>query len=198
MSCLQVFAKAPLPGQVKTRLQPALPPQQCAQLHQSLLLQTLQTASKAQQTKLQLWCHPDTRHPFFAEMRDRFQLELHSQQGRDLGERMCNAVNQGLHSDDVVILIGSDCPFFTRDYLNKAFHLLNSDLDFVFGPAEDGGFVLLGTNKPIAEKFFQGISWGKNTTLQETLQRVEQNEMQYVALQPLRDIDRPEDLELID
>jgi rSAM/selenodomain-associated transferase 1 len=131
-------------------------------------------------------------------MQQRFRLELHSQQGHDLGERMLKALNQGLHAHDTVILIGSDCPFFSANYLNKAFELLTSGIELIFGPAKDGGFVLLGANKPIPEKFFTGIDWGKSTVLREARQRVEQNEIRYEMLRPLQDIDRPEDLKLIE
>ncbi len=197
MNCLQIFSKTPVPGQVKTRLQPTLSPQECAQLHKWLLLQTLQVASKSGQDNIQLWCYPTTQHDFITEMQQRFQLELRVQQGFDLGERMLNALNQGLRDNDAVILIGSDCPFFTTDYINEALLLLESDLDMAIGPAKDGGFVLVATNKPMPKKLFEGIAWGKKSVLEETLKRAKDNKIRYEMLQPLQDIDRPEDLELI-
>jgi len=197
MSCLQVFTKAPVPGQVKTRLQPTLSPQECAQLHKWLLLQTLQIASKSSQDNIQLWCYPTTQDDFFAEMQQQFQLELRTQHGRDLGERMLNALNLGISDNDAVILIGSDCPFFSANYINEALTLLESDLDMVIGPAKDGGFVLVATNKPLPQGLFEGIAWGERSVLKETLKRAKDNKIQYETLQPLQDIDRPEDLKCI-
>jgi rSAM/selenodomain-associated transferase 1 len=130
-------------------------------------------------------------------MQQRFQLELHAQQGHDLGERMLNALNFSLRDHNTVILIGSDCPFFSVDYLNEALHLLESGLDIVIGPAKDGGFILLATNKPMPKNLLQGISWGEKTVLKETLERIKENRMRYKTLQPLQDIDRPEDLKCI-
>jgi len=197
MSCLQIFTKTPAPGRVKTRMQPSLTLQECVQLHEWLLLQTLQTTSLGQQDKIQLWCYPTTQHRFFTEMQQRFQLELHTQQGHDLGERMLNALNVGLRNHSAAILIGSDCPFFSVDYLNEALSMLESGLDIVIGPAKDGGFVLLATNKPMPKDLFQGISWGEKTVLKETFKRVKENKMRYETLQPLQDIDCPEDLKYI-
>ncbi len=197
MNCLQIFTKAPVPGQVKTRLQPILSPQDCAQLHQWLLLQTLHAVSQARQNTTQLWCHPTTQHDFFTKIQQRFQLELHPQQGHDLGERMLNALNRGLEDNDSVILIGSDCPFLSADYLNEAFRLLKSELDIVIGSACDGGFVLLATNRFLPKELFQGISWGEKTVLKETCKRIKRFKMRYKILQPLQDIDRPEDLQFI-
>ena len=197
MNCLQIFTKAPIPGQVKTRLQPALSPQECAQLHKWLLLHTLQVASKSGQDNIQLWCYPTTQHDFITEMQQRFRLELRAQQGRNLGERMLNALNWGLRDNDAVILIGSDCPFFSVGYINEALALLESDLDLVIGPAKDGGFVLVATNKPLPKELFEGIAWGEKSVLKETLKRAKDNKIRYETLQPLQDIDRPEDLECI-
>jgi rSAM/selenodomain-associated transferase 1 len=197
MNCLQIFTKAPIPGQVKTRLQPVLSPQECAQLHKWLLLHTLQVASKSGQDNIQLWCYPTTQHDFITEMQQRFRLELRAQQGRNLGERMLNALNRGLKDNNAVILIGSDCPFFSVGYINEALALLESDLDMVIGPAKDGGFVLVAANKTMPKELFEGIAWGKNSVLKETLKRAKDNKIRYETLQPLQDIDRPEDLECI-
>jgi len=197
MSCLQIFTKAPVPGQVKTRLQPTLSPQECAHLHKWLLLQTLQVASNSSQDNIQLWCYPTTQDDFFAEMQQQFQLELRAQHGHDLGERMLNALNLGVRDNDAVILIGSDCPFFSANYINEALTLLESDLDMVIGPAKDGGFVLVATNKPLPQELFEGIAWGERSVLKETLKRAKDNKIQYETLQPLQDIDRPEDLKCI-
>jgi rSAM/selenodomain-associated transferase 1 len=127
-------------------------------------------------------------------MQKRFPLELISQRGQDLGERMLTAINQGLLTHNAIILIGSDCPFFSADYLNKAFQLLQSERDLVLGPAKDGGFVLLGANRYLPPDFFKGVIWGENTALEKTLKRADHYHFRYETLQPLQDIDRPEDL----
>jgi rSAM/selenodomain-associated transferase 1 len=127
-------------------------------------------------------------------MQKRFPLELIPQQGHDLGERMLTAVNQGFLTHSMIVLIGSDCPFFSADYLNKAFQLLHSEHDLVLGPAKDGGFVLLGTRQHLPPNFFKGVIWGESTVLKETLKRADHYRFRYEMLQPLQDIDRPKDL----
>ena len=120
---------------------------------------------------------------------------MNEQVGEDLGEKMNFAINKSFVSNDskYALLLGTDCPAMTYDYLDKALRLLSDGAKLVLGPAEDGGYVLIGVNKPYPE-LFQDIQWGTNKVLDETIQKAKNIGVDYVCLEPLWDVDRPEDL----
>lgn len=187
---LLVFAKAPVPGEVKTRLQPAYSPQQSVELHSELVHGCLQVAATVNGCITELWV--GSEHDWWSELSRRYQLDIFQQRGEGLGGRMLQAFQQTLTVADKALLIGTDCPFITRDYLLDAFDKLD-ECDVVIGPAEDGGYVLLGL---IAEKpeLFSGISWGSDLVLVETIEKIKTLNLSYMLLPILRDIDRPEDV----
>lgn len=187
---LVVFAKAPVAGAVKTRLQPAYSPQQSVELHSKLVHGCLQVATTVSDCVTELWA--GSEHDWWAELSCRYQLDVFQQQGEGLGDRMLQAFQQTLGVVDKVLLIGTDCPFITRDYLHDAFDKLD-ECDVVIGPAEDGGYVLLGLTAEKPE-LFSGISWGSDLVLAETIEKLKKLNLSYILLPILRDIDRPEDV----
>jgi rSAM/selenodomain-associated transferase 1 len=188
-----VFCKAPQPGLVKTRLQPLLSAAQCAQLHEYLTEHTLQTVLTAKICPVELWFTDE--HPFFADCKKRYALNHHRQRGDTLGQRMANALQQVLQTARFAIIIGTDCPCLHSRHLLAAAECLAGDLyTAVIGPAEDGGYVLVGARQNIPE-IFADISWGSNQVLQQTRDRLHNLGITYKELEPLWDIDRPEDLQ---
>ncbi|MGI8739708.1 MAG: DUF2064 domain-containing protein [Gammaproteobacteria bacterium] len=113
---LLVFAKAPVPGLVKTRLMPGLSAGECARLHRRLALRTLITATTANSSPVELWCAPNCTHPFFSACARRFGVGMHPQQGTDLGERMYLALAATLKQNDFAIIVGCDCPALRARY----------------------------------------------------------------------------------
>ena len=190
---LIVFAKAPTPGQVKTRLMPQLTAEQAATLHKQLVEQTLATAVQAKLAPVELWCAPRTDHPFFQRCREQFGVALESQQGSGLGERMHHAFLSTLRHCSATVLVGSDVPDLSQEYLHDAFAALHENSDAVLGPAEDGGYFLLGLRRPSAE-LFNGMRWSVPTVLNDTRTRLKKLGWQWQELATLRDVDRPEDL----
>lgn len=89
---LLVFAKAPDPGAVKTRLIPALGERRAAGIHAALVRRALGVAVEARLAPVSLWCSPSAAHPFFEECRKRYGVALHAQEGEDLGRRMAHAL----------------------------------------------------------------------------------------------------------
>lgn len=139
--CLVIFAREPVPGQVKTRLIPLLGADGACDLYRRLLLGTLRdTDLPGLERTLYVAGH--------AEELSHYGLPLRRQRGDDLGERMARAF-QEMHAagHDRVLLVGSDCPVLDPEYLEEAFAVLES-ADFVLGPAEDGGYVLIGSAHP--------------------------------------------------
>jgi rSAM/selenodomain-associated transferase 1 len=115
------------------------------------------------------------------------------QQGEDLGERMFHAASRALVQAESVLLLGTDCPGVTRDYLVRAFQALHR-AEVVIGPAEDGGYVLLGLRR-VDRKLFRGLAWGTSSVLEQTLERVMALGWRHALLEPLWDVDRPRDVE---
>lgn len=190
---LLIFAKAPKLGEVKTRLQPAFTIEQSLRLHRQLVEFTIKTAIKLEQVSIELWVGDD--HPWWEELVLNYGITVHQQQGSGLGERMAYALNMALSSADKAIIIGCDCPFITDRYLLSAFDQLEGE-NVVLGPADDGGYVLLGLNtfQPL---LFEGIVWGTDQVLNQTLLEASENGLEVVQLPVLRDIDRPADVEYL-
>jgi rSAM/selenodomain-associated transferase 1 len=189
-----VFAKAPIPGQVKTRLIPSVGAKAAASLHKRLVFHSLETVTRAGLGPVQLWCTPSTEDPFFELCAGKFPLELHKQTGGDIGKRMAYAFDHTLGKVSSALLIGTDCPSLTQDDLKEAFEVLAQGTDAVIGPAEDGGYVLLGLRRSVSE-LFEGISWGTNLVLEETRKNLRLLGWQWHELEKRWDVDRPEDLD---
>ena len=184
---VQVFTRPPIPGQVKTRLIPELGEAGAADLHAELASLALKALGPSD-LDYELWCASDIHHPFF----DGFDVNRKQQQGKDLGERMENALKDGFSRASKVILIGTDLPTLNIDYLRKAFESLETH-QFTLGPADDGGYGLIGSSGILPE-VFSNIPWGGSEVLDITCQRLNAAQISY-SLQPLLwDVDTPEDL----
>lgn len=193
-TALLIFAKAPVPGQVKTRLIPALGATRATEIHNELLRQTLATARRSSIQALTLCCAPDARHPALLEYAERFALRLEDQVDGDLGERMRFALEQALQDHRQALLIGSDCVELTEFDLDLARRKLAEGCEVVLGPAHDHGYYLIGMTAP-RRQLFTGIEWGTDRVLAETRKRITQLNLKRFELPARRDIDRPEDLE---
>lgn len=190
---LIVFAKAPIPGWVKTRLIAELGAEGAAQLHLQLVRHSLSTAIHAGLCQVQLWCAPHKYNSFFNDCHRAFHIDLFDQEGRDLGERMKRAFEQALKESPYVVLIGTDCPVLDKAYLHQALEALQKGADVVLGPAEDGGYVLIGLRR-YSEVLFEGIQWGSDSVFAETEARIRKLKWKYVRLQQRWDVDRPADI----
>ena len=192
-SRILLFAKAPEPGQVKTRLAPALGERRAAELYAELLSGVIDRIG-GDIAPLQLWCAPTAQHPFFQQLAQKHWVSLHQQQEGDLGQRMEHAARQSLTEASTVLLIGGDCPVLDGRYLRRALEWVDGGGDAVLGPAEDGGYVLLGLRQAMGD-LFQNIPWGTGAVCNITRQRLDALKWQWRELDPLWDVDREEDLE---
>jgi rSAM/selenodomain-associated transferase 1 len=168
---LIIFAKAPEPGQVKTRLSPPLTSDQAARLHEAFVLDSVRAAQSVHGVTQWLSCAPSTTHPFFRGLTRRFRLRLLTQTGETLGERMASALRQALDAGATrVALIGTDVPTLPAPIIRDAFRLLRRS-DVVLGPACDGGYYLVGVSRRVPQ-IFDEIPWGRSTVLEATLARI--------------------------
>jgi uncharacterized protein len=176
-----VFARAPVPGEAKTRLIPRLGPWGAARLHTRFILDTVRVARAADPV---VELHGTRRHGFFRTLGVAFRV----QQGRDLGERMYRA----LARNPGAILIGTDCPELSVRDLRRAARWLRSGYQVVLAPAEDGGYALIGA-RHVAPEMFRGIAWSTAGVYAETVKRLQR--YRWRALRTLWDVDRPADLD---
>ena len=191
---LIIFTRYPEPGMTKTRLIPVLGPEGAADLHRRMGEHTmawarfLQTHSPVSvevrfaggdENLLRQWLGPDF---------------LYHDQGRgDLGERMARAIADSFQSGgERVVLVGTDCPGLTGVLVQRALELLKSN-DLVLGPASDGGYYLIGVRR-IVPQLFSEILWGTSEVLEKTLRIADKMQLRVFLLEPLDDVDRPEDL----
>jgi rSAM/selenodomain-associated transferase 1 len=190
------FARSPVVGTVKTRMQPALTARQACELHCELVRWTSRTLVDAQLGRVRLAVAGDTSDPLFGDCRALGVHEITPQAGEDLGERMLRALAEALQSFDRVLLVGSDCPGMDRAYLAQALDALDQ-APLVLGPAADGGYVLVGARgeRPPRE-MFSGIDWGTSRVYAQTLDRLRQSGCVWRELPVKADIDRPEDLDV--
>lgn len=187
-----VFAKAPQPGAVKTRLIPALGADGAAALHAKLAKHALDTVRAASLKPVELHCAPDMDDPFFRYCQGHYGVALEPQIAGDLGARMHAAFATALAAHARVLVIGTDCPALTARHLRQAEKALREGHDAVFAPCEDGGYALIGLTRS-DPKLFDGIAWSSASVMTETRKRLKALGWRWHELETLWDVDRPED-----
>lgn len=191
---LILFARFPVAGQVKTRLIPALGAEDAAALHRRLVLRSLRTAHalcRSQDVELEIRFAGDDAKPMQHWLGDGWLCRPQCE--GDLGQRMAGAFEDSFREGSpATVIIGSDCPSLTPEILAAAFESLKTN-PVVFGPATDGGYYLIGLTQPVP-KLFQGVAWGTETVLAQSLEILARLGSKPALLQPLDDLDRPEDV----
>ena len=197
MTRIVIFAKAPKPGSVKTRLIPALGAENAATLARHLLTHTLSQALAADVGDVELCMSPKPTDPIWHGVAIPAAVLRTAQHRGDLGARMAHAVERATlqtHcADTSVLLIGTDCPALTASLLQQAAQQLQTH-DAVMLPAHDGGYVLLGLKSPCPE-LFNDVPWSTSVVAFETLRRMAVLNLLVWRGPTLHDIDEPADLQ---
>lgn len=191
---LLIFTRYPQPGNTKTRLIPALGPHGAAQLQQQMTEHVVDQAIAFQ-----------SLHPCTLEIRytggDRDQMQSwlgsglqYTPQGHgNLGDRLRRALAENFSSGfQRLVVIGADCPAIQPRHLQQAFEQLHAQ-DLVIGPATDGGYYLIGLQR-LWPALFHQTPWGTDQVLRHTQNMARRLRLSWSKLEPLCDIDRPEDL----
>ncbi len=188
---IAIMARAPMPGLAKTRLIPLLGAHGAAALQQALTARAAATAVASGIGPVTLWAAPDATHPSFRELAIVHAIGIRRQPEGDLGARMLAAC---IAAAGPVLVIGSDCPALTAAHLHRAAAVLRGGLDAVVIPAEDGGYVLIGMRvaQPV---LFSDMTWGHAGVMQATRERAHLHALALQELEPLWDVDRPDDVE---
>jgi rSAM/selenodomain-associated transferase 1 len=185
-----VLAKAPLAGFAKTRLIPVLGADGAALLQARLIARAVATAGAAAVGPVTLWATPDESHPAFQALRAH-GIALARQGDGDLGTRMLAAIAA---TNGPSLVIGTDCPALTSDHLCAAADILCGGADAVVIPAEDGGYVLIGTRTP-EPALFSDMRWSTPDVMDETRRRLRTLGLSWQEPATLWDLDVPGDLE---
>jgi len=192
---LALFARQPVAGQTKTRLQPDYPPARAAEIAAYLIRATAELAVSSWPGDVCLYGAPDAEHPLFRELARDLGIALAAQRGADLGERMRNALRDGLARRNAAAILGCDVPHCSWDLLDQANDWLAQGRN-VLGPTEDGGYYFIGLSCDRPE-LFTDIPWGTPGVLPRTLERAAALGIEFEQLPALTDIDTAADLWLV-
>jgi len=186
---LMIFAKAPEPGCVKTRL--ALPPEHAAAVHAAFVRDVIDRHQRPHR-RTTVWRAGDLAHPFW----DTLGVALDVQGEGGLGARMAAAFAQEITDDARVVILGTDSPSLPPRFVDAAFDALTTH-PLVIGPACDGGYYLLGMRGAVAPIFLEDMAWGTDEVLRRTLAAARDAGVDYHVLDFWYDVDRPADLALL-
>ncbi len=191
-TAILIFAKAPQPGAVKTRLIPALGAEGAAMLHTALVERVI-TCAASTSFDVVLCCAPDVEHHFFEDCAEDFDIALANQLSVDnLGARMLHSLDEALAEWPQILLVGADCPAFTKKHLLDAAAQLRTH-DCVLTPAEDGGYVLIGA-KRTAPTMFDKVDWGTDQVMAQQRTALTKAGLSWHETATLWDVDLPADL----
>lgn len=198
---LLIFTRYPVAGKAKTRLIPALGAEAAANLQRQMTEHTLAQVQLLKTTfplSVEVWFAGTSSE---TEQADQQQMQVwlgdqwvyQPQRGSDLGDRLIHAIQSAFEFGmERIVTVGTDCPRLDADRMRQAFDALQQ-ADVVLGPATDGGYYLIGLRR-LVPALFSGIAWGSETVLQQTIEIAERLGLTIAYLDPLTDVDRPEDL----
>jgi rSAM/selenodomain-associated transferase 1 len=191
---LVIVAKAPVVGQVKTRLCPPLSAAEAAELFRCFLADTVARARTVPEVQVCLAFTPADSEDLFRALLP-FSLCYLPQRGNSLGERLVNIFADLLHNGFTrVVIMDSDSPTLPMAYVREAFTLLeDSQHDAVFGPCSDGGYYLVGA-RAVHRELFENISWSTSQVLTQTLAQVGMHGLSVALLPSWYDVDTGADL----
>jgi rSAM/selenodomain-associated transferase 1 len=188
---IAILAKAPVPGLAKTRLAPVLGADGAANLQARFIAHTVTTAQSAAVGPVTLWAAPDRHHPVFRTMAAQLGVALTVQPEGGLGARMMAAVEAACGP---AIVVGTDCPALTPEHLRAAARTLLDGIDVVIIPVDDGGYGLIGMQRP-QPALFEGMTWSTSSVMAQTRRRLSRLGLSWREPARLWDVDRPADLD---
>lgn len=187
---LAIFARAPVLGRAKTRLVPLLGVEGALEAHCALVEETLQRLAALPSVEVTLWLD-DASDARVQSWSHRFAVPVRQQLGDALGARMAHALACALDDGVPGIVVGTDCPPIDGSYLGRALVALR-DHDVVFGPAEDGGYGLVGLSRPCPE-LFTNVAFSTDRALSDTLRNAIGAGLRAALLPAIWDVDEPAD-----
>ena len=186
---LIIFVKNPVLGKVKTRLARDIGPEKALDIYKKLLIKTHDQTCQGAYDKWLFYADKMASDDLWD---DRYKKKAQLQ-SPDLGQRMADAFAQGFEQGYTnICIIGSDCYELTSEIIDDAFTHLGKH-DFVVGPANDGGYYLLGMNH-LENRLFLNKEWSTEEVYPKTIQDLQSLQANYFELPELVDIDNIDDL----
>jgi hypothetical protein len=192
-SVVVVMAKRPVPGKTKTRLCPPLTPLEAAELYEALLKDTMELVSGLRGVETAVAVSPRSAVDEMRRMAPR-GARMIAVEGADIGECLRSATTQ-LFSEGFtrVVAVNSDGPTLPAEYIERAVEMLTHS-DVVLGPAEDGGYYLIGMRQQ-QPGLFTDIEWSSSRVAVQTLERAAAAGLAVAQLPSWYDVDTPAELE---
>lgn len=191
---LILFAKDPVEGQVKTRLGSLLDAPTILNLYHHFLSDSIEKICAVPEVDRFIGIASDPKTKYFEDVSQNHPVNLFVQKGGSLGERMRQAFEDRFQEGyERVVIIGSDSPTLPTAYIAQA---LQSEKEVVIGPSTDGGYYLIGMQGKVTD-IFEGVPWGTDRVLSETLKVLEGQQAQAELLPVWYDVDLPEDLRFL-
>lgn len=189
-SGLMIFAKAPRPGRVKTRLAASVGDEAAVEIYRALGSTVVENVIGGAYQTCVCFDPPDA----LAEVRSWLgeDVAYRPQTSGDLGDRMSEAIRYGLSAMDRVCVVGTDAPDVDRALVESALAALDHS-DLVLGPAADGGYYLIAVKAP-QPQLFRGIPWSSDSVLTDTLDVADRSGLVVHLLRELSDVDHVEDV----
>lgn len=188
-----IMAKVPLPGAVKTRLEPFLSPESCAALAAAFLVDTAEKSRRVCEDVIIAFSPSSEKSTLSKIVGDGFKS--FAQTGNDLGERIVSSFENAFASGaDSVVMIGTDSPTFPADYIEQAFEFLELETDVVLGKTTDGGFYLIGLRKAVPA-IFTDVRWSSRNAFDDVYRNASDLELHLREVPSWYDVDEPRDLE---
>jgi len=186
---LIIFVKNPIQGKVKTRLAAEIGEAPALEIYKTLLKHTHQVATNTQEVSISVYYADFVNNN---DLWNNFDKKLQEQQ--DLGSRMNHAIKSEMENGfQNIIIIGSDCLEINPQHIQKAFLSLKTN-DIVIGPAEDGGYYLIGL-KSLIPDIFKNKKWSTDTVFIDTIEDINRLNLKHMILETLCDIDTKKDLD---
>jgi uncharacterized protein len=194
-NALIIFLKEPKFGWVKTRLQPEFSPAESLVFYKAMVEDLIDQFNDVKFCDLKLYFWPQTSKSIFEKWLGK-DFDLSPQKGDNIGDKMHNAFVENFKKKyKKVVLIGSDIPTLDMTTIIRAFTNLDN-YDVTLGPCVDGGYYLIGLNKPDSA-LFQNIDWSTNNVLNQTINNVKQRNLDLYQLEVKYDIDRYSDIKVL-
>lgn len=198
VNALAIMAKAPVAGAVKTRLVPPLTAQQAAEFYRALLVDQFEHLSNIGGAERYVFFAPADAEATLRELAGADYAYLPQCDG-DLGARMAQVfVDLWQRGHGNVVLIGSDLPALPLAIIDDAFaRLASGEPRVVLGPSQDGGYYLVGMNRPTPE-IFTNMTWSHERVLADTTARLDHLGAAFSLLPSWFDLDVAEDFRRLD
>lgn len=195
-NALVLFAKAPVAGMAKTRLQPHIPPGNSARLQEALIKDSISKMDQVDKVEKFIYFYPAEQIEMFEKLTGNLPFHLVRQNGADLGEKMENAFKHLFEQGFLkVVITGVDSPTLPLEYITEAFTKLDRS-ELVIGPAEDGGYYLIGIKGKVLP-LFSGVEWGSGNVLSQTEKLIKKHNIKPTLLPLHYDVDTIDDLRFL-